>query len=281
LSLVVTTYNRPDALDLVLQSVERQGVLPDEVIVADDGSGPETKAVVDRFRERLGARGCLVVHAWQPDEGFRVAAARNRAIAMATGEYVVTIDGDIVIHPEFVRAHRRFARRETYVQGSRVLLSEAFTREAIATGRTAFSPFSSGMGNRLNATYFPPLAALIARLPTKQDTDWRTRSCHMAFWRDDAVRINGFDEDFVGWGHEDSDFAARLMHSGVRRRNLKFAAIAYHLHHPAFARGDAARNHAMYEATVAEQRVVCENGLSKYLDVSGGGYDGGGTLSIL
>jgi glycosyltransferase involved in cell wall biosynthesis len=94
-TLIVTTYEWPAALDLTLKSIARQSVAPGELIVADDGSGPETARVVERWRGRLRAP---LLHLWQPHEGFQLARSRNRAIAAATGEYLIVVDGDMVLH---------------------------------------------------------------------------------------------------------------------------------------------------------------------------------------
>src|SRR4051812_22711244 len=228
-SLVVTTYNWPDALTLVLASALQQGTLPDEVLVADDGSGEPTAQVVRDFVPRFADRGVPLRHVWHEDAGFRAAAIRNRALARASGEYVLLIDGDCVLHPDFVRSHLAFARPGQFVQGTRVLLHEVRARRALAQGETRFSAFESGIGNRMNAL---PLGWLSRFVPTPTDPLKGVRSCNMGFWLADARRVNGFDERFVGWGREDSEFVARLVNAGVRRRKLKFGGIVYHLWHP-------------------------------------------------
>src|SRR3982751_1754779 len=137
-SLVLTTYNWPDALHLVLTSALRQSVLPDEVVVADDGSAPPTADVVRAFTPRFAERGLPLRHVWHPDEGFRAAAIRNRALAQATGEYILLIDGDCVLHGDFVRSHLAFARPGQFVQGTRVLLDAKRAGRALAGGETRF-----------------------------------------------------------------------------------------------------------------------------------------------
>ncbi len=132
ISLIVTTYNRPDALRLVLDSISRQSRLPDEVVVADDGSGDETRRLLENT-----AAGFPVPlrHVWQEDKGFRAGTARNKAIAAASGEYIVQIDGDMVLHPCFVADHAAVARRGAFVLGSRVRLNEEWTRRYCRSGR--------------------------------------------------------------------------------------------------------------------------------------------------
>ncbi len=257
-SLVVTTYNREDALALVLESAARQARRPDELVVADDGSRPETGALVAAFAARAPFP---VLHSWQEDLGFRAAASRNRAFARASGDYLVMVDGDIVLHPQFVRDHLRAARPGRFVQGSRVMLSAAATAAALAAGRTRFGPLARGLGNRLNAVHSPALSALASR---RSRDVFRVRSANLACWREDVVRVNGFDEDFVGWGREDSEFVARLQHAGLERLQLKFAAIGYHLWHREEPRQALPRNQRILEETLATHRVRCANGLDRH-----------------
>jgi glycosyltransferase involved in cell wall biosynthesis len=254
-SLIIATYNWPTALDLVLESVRGQRELPDEVLVADDGSGDDTRAVVAAHQRTFPVP---LTHVWHEDRGFRLAAIRNAAIRQAAGEYIVQVDGDIVLGPHFVRAHRRFARRGSYVQGSRCLVDRSLTQSLLRERRCRISPFARGLRNRQNGMYIPWLVPFI-RGP--RDPDRRTRGCHMAFWRDDLLAVNGYDEGFVGWGREDSELAARLIHSGVQRRNFKYGAAAFHLWHPEATTRSYADNQARYEATIRERRLRCLTGL--------------------
>jgi len=263
-SLLVATYNWEGALDCVLASVQAQSRLPDELVIADDGSGPATAEVVARWAARLPVP---VRHVWHEDTGFRLAAIRNRALATVRGEYVLMIDGDMVLHPHFVDSHLRFARAGAYVQGGRVLLREEPTRRLLAGEPLALHLFMRGIGNRVNALHFPALSRLHrgARGPLQ-----RTRGCNMAYWRADAERVNGFNEDMEGWGREDSEFVARLMNAGIARRNLKFGGVAYHLHHRTRPQDAVAANHAVYERVVRERTVRCVNGMDKYRAQTGG-----------
>ena len=261
-TLLVSTYEWPAALHLVLRSVLAQRTLPAQVVVADDGSGEETRALVARFVPRLAALGVPLVHAWHPDEGFRLAAIRNRALAAATGEYVLMVDGDCVLHPDFVRSHLAFARPGTFVQGSRVLVSEARARQALERGETHFGLLDPGLKNRQNALSLPLLSHLVR---TPQDSLRGTRGCNMAYWLADAVRVNGFNERFVGWGREDSEFVARMLAARLVRRRFKFGGIVYHLWHPERPRSTVDDNNALYEQVVRQGATWCEPGLDRYL----------------
>lgn len=257
-SLLVATYNWPQALALVLAAVRRQTVLPREVLIADDGSGPETRDLIAREAATFPVP---LVHVWHEDRGFRAAAIRNQAITRANGDYIVQIDGDIVLHPGALAAHVAWARRGTFVQGSRALLTEARTTELLRTGLVPLGPFSRGVQRRLNAWYAPWLAPLSRGT---RDTIERIRGCHIAFWRDDLLRVNGYDEAYEGWGREDSDLTLRLGNAGVERRNLKFGAVAFHLWHRQQSRDAFDRNSERLAQARREGRVRAQRGLDQY-----------------
>jgi glycosyltransferase involved in cell wall biosynthesis len=259
ISLVIATYNWPDALDVILESVRAQSTMPLEVLVADDGSRDDTRAVVTAHRTTFPTR---LVHVWHEDTGFRLGAIRNRAMAQASGTYLVQIDGDIVLHPRFIEAHGSFAERGSYAQGSRCLLSPELTRQVLRERRARISLLERGLRNRQNALYLPWLTPFVGG-PT--DPDKATRGCHMAFWRDDVIEANGYDEAIHGWGREDSELAARLLNRGLKRRNFKFSAIAFHLWHQERGRDAFDRNNAIYEETLRSGRTRCEFGISQYL----------------
>lgn len=254
-SLIIATYNWPAALDVVLRSVRLQRVLPDEVLIADDGSGEATRHVVLAHQTDFPVP---LKHVWHEDRGFRLAAIRNEAIRQAQSDYVLQVDGDMVLHPRFVESHATFAARRHYVQGSRCLIGPGLTARILRERRASIRLFERGLKNRQNGWYLPLLSRFVGG-PT--DPDRRTRGCHMAFWRDDLLAVNGYDERFEGWGREDSELAARLINAGVQRRNLKFAAIAYHLWHSEQPRPAYAVNQQHYVATVQSGKQRCETGL--------------------
>jgi glycosyltransferase involved in cell wall biosynthesis len=254
-SLVIATYNWPAALDVVLRSVRAQRRLPDEVLVADDGSGADTRAVIEAHQADFPVP---LRHVWHEDRGFRLAAIRNMAIREASGEYILQVDGDMVLGHRFVEAHQRFSRAGSYAQGSRCLVSPSLTERLLRERRWRIPAFTRGIRNRQNSWYLPWLSPLV-RGP--RDANRRTRGCHMAFWRRDLEAVNGYDERFVGWGREDSELAARLIHAGVRRRNFKYGAVAYHLWHPEVTARASDENEARYDATIRERRVRCDVGL--------------------
>lgn len=258
ISLMISTYERPDALAAVLRSVERQSLRPHEVIIGDDGSGPETAEVV----KAAGDRGLPIIHAWLAHDGFRLARMRNHSAARATGEYLVITDDDVILHPEFLADHGRAARPGFFVQGSRALLGEEPSR--VALERDAYWPglFTPEVGNRKNLIR----SRLLSRLFSKEVAGLRgIRTANFALWREDFVRVNGFNEEFVGWGREDSEFVTRLFNSGVRRRNIRFAALGCHLHHPPRSRDALHENDVKLAAAIDAKATRCESGLNLHL----------------
>lgn len=259
-SLVVSTYNWPEALAAVLASVRAQVLLPTEVVVADDGSGEPTRRVVEAAAADFP---CPLVHVWHPDDGFKLAQIRNKAVARARGAYVLQIDGDMVLHPGFVKDHLDAAAPGRFVGGSRALLDPSASRALLAGGPLP-GPFSAGVRNRLNALRLAPLGAALAPIVPARDP-MRVRGGNMGFWRDDFVAVNGYDEAFVGWGREDTDLVLRFHRRGLRRRWFKLRGVAFHLHHREASREALGRNDGLLEAALASGRLRCETGIDQWL----------------
>jgi len=251
-SVVITTYNRSDALLAVLDGLCLQTDTHFEVIIADDGSRPEHQRAI---LESEQARRLRAVHVWHPDVGFTASRVRNRGVAASRGEYVVFMDGDCVPEVDFIARHKILAQPGYFVNGSRVLLSQAFTERVLAKtericGRSAWY----WLRQRLLG-HASKLTGLI-RLPdgnfrNKRAFSWKgIRSCNMGVWRADYLRVNGFDESFVGWGHEDADVVLRLHNSGVARKNGFCATEVLHLWHR-----EAARNQESQNAKLVHERA--------------------------
>jgi glycosyltransferase involved in cell wall biosynthesis len=260
LSLAVTTHERPDALAAVLESVLAQRRAPDELLVADDGSGSATGAVIADCARRAGFP---LRHVRQEHEGFRPSRLRNRAIAAATGDYLVLIDGDMVLHRDFLADHCHVARPGFFTQGVRVMLDAARSQALAAAPLQPPGPASAGVG-ALRRLYLlrarslqRPLLGLANRLVS-------IKGCNQGFWRRDLIAVNGYDEAFRGWGPEDKELCARLVHSGVRRQTLIAGGIAFHLHHPAASRAQRADNEKLLAQTLRSGRRRCTLGLDSH-----------------
>ena len=258
ISLIITTFNWKEALELSVRSIFNQVHLPSEIIIADDGSDPDTRQLIESLQKESPI---TIVHSWQQNKGFRLSRSRNKALAVAKGDYIILIDGDIVIEENFIADHIEAARKNYFIQGSRVLLNAAATNRAIASKKLCFSLTDPGMENRKNCIRSSLLSKLFS-FSSKRLSGIKT--CNFAFWREHAEAINGFNEDFVGWGREDSEFTARMLHYGIKRQNLKFKGVAYHLHHRINSRQHLADNDKILTNTLKQKLVWCDNGLSQH-----------------
>lgn len=269
LSVIVTTYNRPDALNAVLQGLFRQTGVGEgswEVLVADDGSGRETVDVVAQWQARYGAR---LKHIWHEDKGFRAAAIRNRAAAQASGDYLIFMDGDCIPFPDFLRQHVALAEPGKSVAGNRVLLSKAFTQALLASDNpiapTRWSPlawFKGWVRNDVNKA-LGWLRLPLGGLRDRDSQKWSMyRTCNVGVWAHDYYTVDGMDEAFSGWGYEDSDLAVRLIRAGVRLKDGRFAVPVLHLWHPENDRSKQAENWRRFETSLNSTRIRATCGLS-------------------
>ena len=259
LTLIITTYNWPDSLELVLKSIESQTITPDEIIIADDGSAAETQAVVSRFQEDSDLN---IIHSWQKDKGFRVAKSRNKAIAKSSGDYIILVDGDMILHRKFIQDHINNAQAHYFVQGSRVLLTEDETNKILDSKKISFSFFSSGLKNRKNAIHSNLMSKFFS---TKKNYIHGIKTCNMGFYKQDCININGFNNDFEGWGREDNEFIVRLLNSGINRKNVHFNAIQFHLWHKDNSRESLERNNLILKEAINNRIKWCDNGINRYL----------------
>ena len=264
-SVIVTTYNRPDALRKVMDGLLAQTCLPDEIIVADDGSGPDTRAAMAPYLEH---RQVAVSHVWQADKGFRAARIRNKAIHASTGEYLILLDGDCIPEKHFVADHKALARPGYFFQGKRVLVNEKEAEgfESRHTGsltRLMGLALRSGISNShhiIRLPFFPTYS--VAKLSG-------IRSCNMGLYRKDVVAVNGFNQDFVGWGREDSEFVVRLFRYGLGRRENPFRAVCFHLWHRENSRDKLERNDDLLERSEQADVYYCDQGLDYFKSRSG------------
>ena len=260
-TLIITTYRRPDALRLVFNSILRQSILPDEIIVADDGSGTKTAELIKEYQSKFTIP---VKHVWQEDNGFRVASIRNKAIKAAQFQYIIAIDGDIVLHERFIESHLNFKRKGLFLQGHRALINSALTKKAIKNNILDFSFFSWNIKNRKNTIHNLFFANIFSRISKNHKG---MKACVISFWKKDALAVNGFDEDFIGWGKEDTEFAIRLLNLGIKRRDLRFCAVGYHLDHGKSNKNlhseNYKRNVSKLNNTIKNKLVRCKNGIEK------------------
>lgn len=260
-SLIITTYNQKERLALVLDSVRDLAVLPTEVLIADDGSAQDTRVLIESFAHDFP---CPLRHIWHEDRGFRASEIRNKAIKAARGEYIIIIDGDMILEPHFVADHLTYAKPKVCLQGSRVILDSKETKNLIecyqkGCERAYKIAFNKG---GIKAKRIGVLAQWIYRASKVDYGVFQTRelvkgvrSCNMSFFKADCEAINGFNEGFVGWGREDSEFVARFLFNGGQLRRLKFAGVAYHIYHDENPRDMLEVNHNIYLETIRKKKI--------------------------
>ena len=266
ISVVITTYNRPDALTAVVEACFLQDDKNFEIIIADDGSGANTRDCIDRLRARSPV---LLKHVWQPDDGFRAAMARNRGTLAATGDYIIFLDGDCIPQRDFIARHRALAQPGFLVSGSRILLSQRFTEQVLAEhidvpGLGWFDKLRYRLRGDMNK-----VLQLMLRWPdlgrVRRKFSWRRiKSCNLAVWRADLEKVNGFDESFVGWGHEDSDLVVRLFHAGVLRKDGALATEVLHLWHREARRDEESSNRKVVLQRAADKTTQAARGLREH-----------------
>jgi glycosyltransferase involved in cell wall biosynthesis len=272
ISVIVTTYNRPDALDAVLRALSRQSDRHFEIVVADDGSGAATRAVIEGWVSRAGVP---VKHVWHEDRGFRLAEIRNLGIRASAGTYVIFLDGDCIPRRDFVAAHRRLAEPGWFVTGNRILMSQELTARVLEKGsdpghELQLEPELWGLArhvslrrrgdlNRLAPSFSLPLGGLRKR----RARQWKgANGSNMAFWRSDLDAVDGFDAAFKGWGREDSDIFIRLIRAGVRRKDGRFATGVLHLWHREADRSGLDANERQLADVMRGGSVKARRGLS-------------------
>ena len=244
IAFIVLTYNRTDGLLLVLEGLAPQCDHRHEIIIADDGSNPSE---VDALKRNLPVFQCPVTHVWHADTGFTASQARNLAASNSSADYFVFLDGDCVPNPHFVASHLSLMERGFFVNGSRVLLSETLTRRALtgdlSLGKASWRDWLTfrwhGDANKIVHLVNWPMA------PWRKQKHFywkKIRSCNFGVWRDDFMGVNGFDQSFEGWGHEDADIVLRLHNAGVQRKNGFCATEVYHLWHKENSRFSEQKN---------------------------------------
>jgi glycosyltransferase involved in cell wall biosynthesis len=261
ISLIISTFERPGPLDQVLRGVRLQSEMPAEILIADDGSGPATRAMISQWQQRLAVP---FRHIWQPHLGFRKTLILNQSVAAAIGDYIVLLDGDCVPHRKFIADHAALAEKNFWVQGRRCFVREEFA--------AAFSTGATPVWRWMLAGRITGLAKAV-RLPfplVRRNTGQRgIIGCNMGFWRGDLLAINGFDEEYTGWGiGEDSDLGTRLYHLGRPRKFVHGHAIVYHLNHPMLGRGHVEASLQRLAETIRSGKIRCERGIEQYLSNS-------------
>lgn len=266
IAVILTTYNRPDALDAVLNAFNAQTDREFEIVVADDGSDYSTALAVEQFKQRTDIK---VSHIWHEDKGFRAGAIRNRAVDSTDAEYIIFSDGDCIPLVNFVEAHRRLAETKWFVAGNRILLEKEITESILNNDLPVYkwpktkwlSLFRQGNINRLIPVLSLPLPSFVRKMPARS---WKgVMTCNLAVWRGDFMHVNGFDESYQGWGLEDSDLVIRMIRAGIRHKSARFSAPVFHLWHSVNDRTKMDLNRALLDDLIHSDRILAEDGIKK------------------
>jgi len=258
ITLIVTTYNWEKALELLLMSVLSQTRMPDQFIVADDGSREDTRELIDEFVSRFDIP---VLHVWHKDDGFQRSVILNQAIGKATGDYIIQVDGDVILHRCFVEDHEFFAAPGYFIRGHRIRLSKEYSKQVFDQKSIVFNDTFKGL-LQVFKTARMRWVSTVFRLDLRRHAE--VYGCNLSYWRSDAVAVNGYNEDISGWGCEDQEFVARMTFTGVKRRKIRFAAKQYHLYHPEASQDRLSTNHAILANTISTRSTSCKNGIEKY-----------------
>jgi glycosyltransferase involved in cell wall biosynthesis len=248
-----------------MESILFQTRRPSEIVIADDGSGRETKEVVEQFQKESPVS---VVHVWHEDNGYQLAKIRNRSFAAARGDYLIQIDGDLVLDRHFIQDHLGMAQPGTFVGGARTMMDEELTNWVIE-GKVAIDDILSyreHLNRKSNAVRSGILRRLAYMYQRHQRNYKYVLGCNMAFWKKDILKVNGYDESFKGWGKEDNELSVRLQNAGVKLRFIKFGAVVYHLYHRVADLSSMPINEEKLRQTIKERLTFATSGISNYLE---------------
>lgn len=258
-SLMISTYNWKEALSLCLYSAFRQTVKPCEILIADDGSHDDTRQLIENMRSKTDIP---IVHIWHEDKGFRLSAIRNRSIERAKGDYIIQIDGDVLLDKYFIADHLELAEKGCFVCGSRVLLSRLGTIRLFRGVETHPRLLKQNLSFLMNAFRSRRLRQYMANRYAKHSMR-RIRGCNMAFWKEDLLRVNGYNEALEMWGQEDAEIAYRLVNVGIRKKQLKMGGVQFHLYHKPASRANLEYHDRVLKQAIEEKTVWCEKGIVK------------------
>ncbi|XOD68541.1 MAG: glycosyltransferase family 2 protein [Flavobacteriales bacterium AspAUS03] len=274
ISLVISTYNWPEALKHVLLSAFEQSILPVEIIIADDGSGLETRHLIKKIQKKSPIP---LKHVWHEDQGFRRTVILNKAIRNAAGKYIVQTDGDCILSRRFIKDHLTMAKPGLFLYGTRVDVPQNLFKKRIQQGeKFHIRFFDRGIRNRHRSLYWPDYTLRWAWIEKffsnsrSQSIPYTISGCNMSFWKMDFFKVNGYNEEITGWGFEDSELAFRFLHKGLKSQRLKFQAILYHIDHGANFKKEThaliKKNRQIFQHTLQHKMIRCRNGLCKGSD---------------
>ena len=259
ISIIISTYNAPKNLCLVLQALAKQTTKNFEVVIADDGSTAETQQLIEFMRPQLPYK---IKHVWQEDIGFRLAKIRNKAIVAASGDFIIFIDVDCLPLPTFVQKYIKLAEPGYFIAGNRVLLAPNFIPQSYDFLQLFFAYCQKKINRLLPFVYLQ-----LGFLRKINKTKWRAaKGCNLGIWKKDLLEVNGFDESFTGWGYEDSDLVIRLIRNKIFHKSGRFAVPVMHIWHPENSRENANSNLQKLQQTMMSQATAAQIGIYQYLN---------------
>jgi GT2 family glycosyltransferase len=270
ITVIVPTYNRPQALRLCLLSLADQSMLPNEVMIADDGSGRETREMV--FEMKMALRDLFPVkHVWQDDIGFRKPKILNETVRQSSGDYLIFVDGDCMTHKHFVRSHVECSSPDAILSGKRVEIGKVLTERLLARKRilNTFSPrliWDAAKGGSRKVEEALMIKNFILRRLSHRDriTDDGVWGCNFSLYKDLFVAINGCDEDFSDGSLEDNDLGIRVLNQGKKIRSVRGLAIVFHLWHQAswsFQSDNYQNSLKIIKRRIENKETFCKNGI--------------------
>jgi GT2 family glycosyltransferase len=258
-SLITAVFNRTDALELLLLSLINQTVLPNEIIIADDGSGENIKKMIDHFRNRLSIP---IIHVWHEDNGNQKPTILNKAIAQSKCDYIIQIDGDIIMNKHFIEDHLTFCEQGFYLFGSRVNIQKSILESVSKFKTMHFNFFSKGIERRGRTIRIPFLMKFTKKVDKRSS---KLRGCNLSFWKKDFINVNGYNENLIEAWKEDSELIERMHNNGIQGKRLKFAGIAYHLYHKSQNNPQLETNLKIEKETIEKKLKFTDKGINQYL----------------
>lgn len=254
-ALLISTYNWPEALELCLRSVMQQTTMPNEIIIADDGSSEDTKDFIKAFGERENVN---IKHIWHEDLGFRKTIILNKAISVIESEYIIQIDGDIILDKNFIKDHLVVRERGCFIRGTRAHIEKSYLDCLFKRKEISLKFYSKGIKHRFNALRIPFLGFIFTK---KSSSGHNVRGCNFAYWKDDIVAVNGYNNALIGWGHEDEELAVRFVNYGLLKKSIKLKCIQYHIYHPLSSRDHESKHNIELLEVRKDKLVKCKYGL--------------------
>jgi glycosyltransferase involved in cell wall biosynthesis len=269
ISVIITTYNHPAWLETVLWGFAGQSYRDFELLIADDGSGPETGFLIENFRDETGLR---IHRVWHEDQGFRKCEILNKAVLAANGNYLVFTDGDCIPRKDFLALHHELAEPRRFLSGGYLKLpldtSQRITPADVIAGRATdyhwLRENGAPISRRLARLALRPARARLLDGLTPTRPTWNGHNA--SAWRSDIIAANGFDER-MGYGGLDRELGERLENAGIRGKQIRHRAIVVHLDHGRGYRDQAIlrRNHEIRRETRATKRTRAVVGLDRHL----------------